>query len=181
MTSEAEAVRSAVAALRQLGHTSMAYFGTPRIVHTPRPSYLTQAGSEHGVSAQLVFLADDADAETVAQHLEQVMQPPTNATAVLINYTFVGPLMNAIRSRGLRIPGDLSVLTFSDYEPTDAFLDPPLSSIHSDVTAVGKRTAETLVHWIESGIRPPLTSDLKLSSWHQTVSVGPVPVRVSGG
>jgi LacI family transcriptional regulator len=179
MTSEFAAVQEAVRRLKELGHSSVVFVGTPRSVVTPRPAYLTRAAAECGMTCQMVFLPETADMELLAPHIAQVMEPPTNATALIINYTFVGAFMNAVRSLGMSIPGDVSVLTFSDYRPTDAFLNPPLSSIHSDVITLGNRAAEILIGWVESGEAPPMVTDLGLSSWHETASVGPAPVRVA--
>lgn len=174
-TSEMAAVRQAMARLLELGHRSVVYFGTQRSVRMQRPGYLTAAAAEHDMSSQMAFLPEGIDAELMAQHLSHAMESPTNATAVAVNQSLVGPLLGAVRLLRLRIPEDLSVFTFTDYEPTSAFLDPPLSSVHDDVAEMGRRSAELLTRWIDTGEAPPNTTTFDLSSWRETSSIGPAP------
>jgi LacI family transcriptional regulator len=174
MTSEFGAIRSAFARLHEFDHTSVAYFGSARTVHTPRPGYMNQASAEYGITCHMSFLPEAADAAAMAAHITNAMAPPTAATALAVNHSLLGSFMAAIRLLELRIPDDVSVFTMSDYRDLDAFLDPPLCAVHSDGYAMGTRAAETLIAWVESGVAPPLVTDANLSSWLETRSIGPV-------
>jgi DNA-binding LacI/PurR family transcriptional regulator len=87
----------------------------------------------------------------------------------------LSPFMAAVRRLRLRIPQDVSVFTMSDYRQLDAFLDPPLSAVHSDGVEMGRRCAEILIAWVESGESPPPVSDMNVTTWLETVSIGPRP------
>lgn len=176
-TSELTAVRAAMARLRELGHRSLAYFGTPRTQLMQRPASLTQAAMEHDISCQLTFLAETTDAQTLARHLTQAMDTLTSATAIAFNHSLVGPMMAAVRLLGLRIPDDLSLFTFTDYQTTDMYLEPALAAIHTDVVEMGAQSAEIIIRWITSGASPPSITDLNLSSWVEIASIGPSPRR----
>ena len=173
MTSEFAAVRSAFARLHECGHTSAAYFGTSRTVYTPRPGYVSQASAEQGVTCSMSFLPEATDGEAMAGHIANAMSAPSSATALAVNHSLLSPFMTAIRTLKLRIPDDVSVFTMSDYRQLDAFLDPPLSAVHSDGVAMGVNCARILIDWVESGEAPPSVSDMNLSSWLETRSIGP--------
>lgn len=177
MTSEFDAIRSAFARLHEFEHTSVAYFGTARTVYTPRPGYMNQASAEHGITCHMSFLPELSDAAAMAAHITNAIGAPTAATALAVNHSLLGSFMAAIRLLELRIPEDVSVFTMSDYRDLDAFLDPPLCAVHSNGFGMGTRTAETLIAWIETGEAPPPVTDANLSSWLETRSIGPVPMR----
>jgi LacI family transcriptional regulator len=175
MTSEFNAVRAAFARLHELGHRSIAYFASSRTVYTPRPTYVTQAAAEQGMTCHMSFLPEDTDAAAMASHITNAMAPPASATALAVNHSFLSLFMTAVRDLKLRVPDDVSVFTMSDYRQLDALLDPPLSAVHSDGVAMGARCAEILMRWIESGEPPPSVSDMGLTSWLETRSIGPRP------
>lgn len=175
MTSEFEALSAAFARLHELGHESIAYFATSRTIYTPRPSYVMRSSADEGVTCHMSFLPEPVAAEAMASHILNAMRAPACAAAFAVNHSLLSPFMMAVRSLGLRIPGDISVFTMSDYRQLDAFLDPPLSAVHSDGVLMGVRCAEILIGWVESGEAPPAISDMRLSNWQETRSIGPRP------
>jgi LacI family transcriptional regulator len=170
--SETSGIRAGVAKLKELGHQALAYIGTSRTLYMPRPSSLAQACNELQVSCEMTFLSEPADAAVMAGHLSQMMHGPVEATAVALNYSLVRPFVGAMRLLGLRIPEDLSVFTFTDGQITNDVMEPPLSSIYTDVVEMGRRSAELLTDWIGEGKHPPNFTDLDLSTWVETESVG---------
>lgn len=52
--------------------------------------------------------------------------------------------LSALRERGLRVPHDVAVAGFDDI-PLAQYLDPPLSSVHVDISALGERAALRLL------------------------------------
>jgi LacI family transcriptional regulator len=52
--------------------------------------------------------------------------------------------LSALREAGLRVPDDIAVAGFDDI-PMARYLDPPLSSVHVDMTALGERATLRLV------------------------------------
>ncbi len=176
-TSELGAVREAMTRLRELGHESIAYFGTPRTLYMQRPSCVTQAASENQLACHMAFVAESTTAEVMARHLAQVMEASTGATALAVNHSLMAPTMGAIRLLGLRVPEDLSLFLFTDYQPADAYLERPISAIHINVVEMGMTCANLLTTWIIQGTQPPNISDLTLSSWVETGSIGPRPQK----
>ena len=95
MTSEFAAVRSAFARLHECGHTSFAYFGTSRTVHTPRPGYISQASAEQGIACHMSFLPESTDGAAMAGHIANAMAAPTSATALAVKHSLLSPFMTA--------------------------------------------------------------------------------------
>ena len=52
--------------------------------------------------------------------------------------------LSALREAGRRVPGDVAVAGFDDI-PLARYLDPPLSSVHVDISALGERAALRLL------------------------------------
>jgi LacI family transcriptional regulator len=52
--------------------------------------------------------------------------------------------LSALREAGLRVPDDVAVAGFDDI-PLARYLDPPLSSVHVDISALGERAALRLL------------------------------------
>jgi DNA-binding LacI/PurR family transcriptional regulator len=50
-------------------------------------------------------------------------------------------LLRALHERGLRVPGDISVIGFDDIPESASFL-PPLTTIHQDFAEVGRLCVE---------------------------------------
>jgi DNA-binding LacI/PurR family transcriptional regulator len=71
--------------------------------------------------------------------------PPTAIFSVN-NLTTIG-VLRAVRERGLRIPEDVSLLSFDDL-PTGEFLAPPLTALAQDTYQLGTRAAELLIRRI---------------------------------
>jgi LacI family transcriptional regulator len=55
--------------------------------------------------------------------------------------------LSALRNRKLRIPQDIAIAGFDDI-PMARYVDPPLSSVHIDISALGARAAERLLYAI---------------------------------
>lgn len=58
--------------------------------------------------------------------------------------------MSALRDAGLAVPGDVAVAGFDDI-PMARYVDPPLSSVHVDISALGERAARCLLERIADG------------------------------
>lgn len=175
-TSELPALRHAMTTLRERNHKSLAFFGTTRTVFMQRPASLSQASTELGLRCHMAFIDESTDAEAMAWHIKQVLAPPVSATTICFNHSLVGPAIRALRKLGLNVPGDVSVFVFNDYQDRESLLEPPLSSIHTDVVTMGSMSAELIVNWIESG-EPPATSitDLDLTTWVDSGTIGMAP------
>ena len=52
--------------------------------------------------------------------------------------------LSALRESGLRVPDDVALAGFDDI-PMARYLDPPLSSVHVDISALGERATVRLL------------------------------------
>ena len=84
-------------------------------------------------------------------------------------------VIRAARSRGLRVPEDLSVIGFDD-SALIAFTDPPLTTIRQPVQAMGKAAVSALLSEV-SGVRVSRTELLFHPELIVRGSTGSVPTR----
>ncbi|MET0292841.1 MAG: LacI family DNA-binding transcriptional regulator [Steroidobacteraceae bacterium] len=70
-------------------------------------------------------------------------QPRPDALFAVSDLSAVGVVMECQR-RGVRVPEDLSVIGFGDFE-IGREINPPLTTIHVDFRALGQRTGQTLL------------------------------------
>jgi LacI family transcriptional regulator len=79
-------------------------------------------------------------------------QPEITALFAFSNQNALGAL-RALGERGLKIPDDISLVTFDD-APFAEYLASPLSVVRQDVEAIGGRAAELLIEQIRTGRKP---------------------------
>jgi DNA-binding LacI/PurR family transcriptional regulator len=103
-----------------------------------------------------------------------VLAAESAATAVFAHGRHLPGLYAALRRRGESIPGDRSVLTFTDSRLTPGLADPTPSAIHIDTVEVGRRAIGILDAWL-AGEVPPNVSKLDLAEWQETASVAAAP------
>jgi DNA-binding LacI/PurR family transcriptional regulator len=172
-TSELAATRDAFLSLREFGHNSVAFFGTPRTAFMQRPSALMQASLDSGIRCHMSFIEESTSAEDMVRQIEQVLMPPVAATAICFNHSHTSSVLGAVRLLGLTVPDDLSIFVFTDYSDRDGLLQPRLSAVHTDVVRMGMVSAEIMLRWIASEEPPPGVTDLDLTTWVATDSIGP--------
>lgn len=175
-SSELGALREAMAHLVALGHRSVAFIDID--AESFRPSHIVTAANEVGMHCRILRKPVGVLIDSIEEDLREVTTGDQPATAIAINVGLAGPLLRALRSLAWRIPGDISVLAFSDSRISDILIEPPLSSIHTDLLAMGEQTAGILIQWVESNVPPANVTDLALTSWAETGSIGAVS-RVS--
>ncbi|GAB3173289.1 LacI family DNA-binding transcriptional regulator [Myceligenerans halotolerans] len=141
---EVQGGRTATRALLDAGHRRIAFVNTttPSPAHDGRLQGYTEALREAGVAVDpaLVFDArpeQEGGYDVFPRLLEQ------GATAVFCHNDRVAMgLYDAVRERGLTVPGDLSVMGFDNQEIIAAHLRPPLSTVglpHGELGAAGVR------------------------------------------
>lgn len=138
----------AYAAARHLveaGHRRIAFLGGPRGMMSTRERLagcrkaLQEAGPEAVIAAE-TFGAYSVEQGRVAA--DELLGNLGGATAVLAasDGMAVG-FMEILGERGMRVPDDLSIITFDDVEPVHLF-NPPLTAIHQPVEEMGRRGVE---------------------------------------
>jgi DNA-binding LacI/PurR family transcriptional regulator len=84
--------------------------------------------------------------------------------------------MHAIRSAGLEIPGDISVVGYDD-TTSSAYLGPPLTTVKFPTDEMGRRAAEMILRLAQHKDElPPRTLTLPVKLMVRA-STGPPPVR----
>ena len=86
------------------------------------------------------------------------LDPPPTAILALGDQLAIGVLHTA-RSQGLTIPTDLAMVSIGDISVAP-YLDPPLTTVHQDVTAAGTAATQALLHLING--EPPESPRLSL-------------------
>jgi DNA-binding LacI/PurR family transcriptional regulator len=94
---------------------------------------------------------DPADGARMAERLFELPEPPT---AIMCGNDLLAlGALQAARIRGLRIPGDVAVTGFNDFEFAQ-FADPPLTTVRVPGYELGRVGAESLIARL-GGEEPP--------------------------
>ena len=110
----------------------------------------------------LVTGSDSSNSATNATHALLSLEQPPSAIVAGNNMATVGA-MRAIRARGLRVPQDISIVGFDDFEWADCF-EPRLTLVAQPCEEIGRRAAILLMERIAApdGLRRSLRLDARL-------------------
>ncbi|WP_084045806.1 LacI family DNA-binding transcriptional regulator [Deinococcus hopiensis] len=142
------AMRGAVTHLHALGHRRIAALGTydPVILPEERsrafPEIMNALGLVVPSEYRRVATVNEDTAYALTHELLALPTPPT-ALIALTGTQAIGAY-RAIRERGLRIPDDLSLVTFDNYSWT-ALVDPPITVVEQPVEAMATATAQRML------------------------------------
>jgi DNA-binding LacI/PurR family transcriptional regulator len=105
--------------------------------------------------------------------MQALLALPQRPTAVVFaNDLMATAGLSLALSRGVSVPGELSVTGFDDVE-ISAHLQPSLTSVHTDVVAWGRAAATRLLQLIH--LEDPTPADLPDARLVVRASSGPVP------
>lgn len=152
---DAPGIRAAVEHLVDLGHTRIGHVGGPStMVHAvSRRTAWAGALAEAGLAAG-DCVEGDFSARSGAEATHALLDLPTPPTAIVYaNDLMAMAGMSVAASRGLTVPGDLSITGFDDIE-LSAHLQPSLTSVTTDVVAWGRAAATRLLALVH-GTEPP--------------------------
>ena len=152
---DAPGIRAAVEHLVAQGHTRIAHVSGPlTMVHAlSRRTAWADALATAGLPAEHC-VEGDFSARSGAEATHALLDLPTPPTAIVYaNDLMATAGMSAAVGRGLTVPRDLSVTGFDDVEMS-AHLQPPLTSVTTDVVAWGRAAATRLLALID-GTEPP--------------------------
>jgi DNA-binding LacI/PurR family transcriptional regulator len=103
-----------------------------------------------GFNPDLVRFAEDGWSDGVDRTLDLLTEPDP-PTAILSATSMLNlQVLAAIKRRGLRVPGDISVVGYDD-SPWDSLLDPPLTTVATPARQLGIVAAERLVAALDEG------------------------------
>lgn len=173
---DAPAIMAAVDHLVALGHVRIAHVAGPsHMVHGYSRRWawstaLERAGLEPGPCIDADFSAESGAAAT--RQLLDLAEPPT--AIVYANDLMAMAGLSLAQSRGLHVPGDLSVTGYDDTEMA-AHLQPSMTTVSTDVIEWGRAAATRLLELIDQ-LTP---SDIVLQPARLVVrnSTGPIRAR----
>ena len=171
---DAPGIAAAVEHLVALGHTRIAHVAGPlEMVHglsrrTAWATALERAGLPEGPSIESDFSAEAAAAAT--RELLDLAEPPTAIVYASDLMAIAG--LSVAASRGIDVPGRLSITGYEDTELA-AHVQPPLTTVCSDVIGWGRAAARRLLELIDQ--REATAVDLPPPSLVVRESTGPAP------
>ncbi|MCS7056911.1 MAG: LacI family transcriptional regulator [Thermoflexales bacterium] len=153
------AARRAAQHLLDLGHTRIGYLGGPA---GAEHSHQRLRGIELALAERGLKMLPHWRPETV-QSMEGAFQgmsnildlpPDDRPTAVVVYNDFLAlGALNAIRAHGLRVPDDISIVSFDDI-PIAAHTNPPLTTIAVPKARMGRIAVRWLRQQLRSGGSP---------------------------
>ncbi|MDG2355267.1 MAG: LacI family DNA-binding transcriptional regulator [Paracoccaceae bacterium] len=155
-----EASAKAVCHLGNLGHSEVGYIGGPIHLSSANDRYL---GFKEGVMKAGMYcdenwiLFGDYKMESGYCLTEKLLSCKDLPSAILVanNEMVVGSL-NKIHEEGLRIPHDISIISFDDF-PWSISLNPPLTAIAQPTQEIGAKAASLLMDRLVDNTKPPQT------------------------
>lgn len=152
MLDNRQGVRDGVAYLKGLGHRRIAPVGTyhETIIPEERSRCFLEVMREAGLSVpeefRRVIRFTEAEAHSLTHELMALSEPPTALFAFTGNVGMGA--YRALRERGLRIPEDVSLLTFDNYTWT-SLVDPPIDVIEQPTKEMGLGAVDILFEAIQ--------------------------------
>ena len=171
---DAPGIRAAVDHLVGLGHRHIAHVSGPQsMVHgrsrrTAWADALRAPGLPEGICVEADFSAGSGAAAT--RQLLDLAEPPT--AIVFANDLMAMAGLSLAVSRGVSVPGQLSVTGYDDMEIA-AHLQPSLTTVTTDVVTWGRAAATRLLEMVDG--RDPSPVDLPPARLVVRASTGPVP------
>lgn len=147
----------AVKHLLDLGHERIAMMGGPIQLSTiaDRERGYWRALADAGIEPDpSLVVHGDLREDTARELAMRLMSLPNRATAIVTinDLSTIGTLL-ALRSLGLRVPDDVSVIGFDDVLGAELY-DPPLTVIAQPVYDIGQRAIELLAHRVANPEAP---------------------------
>lgn len=165
-----------VAHLVALGHQRIGVIAGARRNHDAAErlrgyrAALADAGLEPRPSWEAA--GDFSEASGYRAAAELLARTPRPTALFAANDSMAIGALSAIRAASLRVPDDLAVAGFDDI-PMARYLDPPLSSVHVDISALGERATVRLLHRVREPAEPR-------SRWRETLATTLVIRRSCG-
>lgn len=120
-------------------------------------------------------------ADRASPAVERLLDLPDPPTALVVgnNHMTIGA-MRALRRRGARVPGDMAVTSFDDFEWADTFA-PRLTTIAQPIHEIGAQAVGLLLERLADPGRPPRTVRLPATFMHRdSCGCGPEPAAPPG-
>lgn len=159
-TDQAEGARQATQHLLDLGHRTVWHIAGPGDSYSAarREESWRRTLEEAGAPVPEVFRGDWSTAAGYRHGQEIAARPEITAVFAANDQMALG-VLRALHEAGRRVPEDVSVVGFDDMAESDSFW-PPLTTIHQEFEAIGRRALELLIAEIEARPEPVRSSVL---------------------
>lgn len=167
--------------LIEAGHKRIAYFSlSGKLVATELRTKgyrqaLNEAGIEHDKQLELIAREQvhSDDGTQLQQALNAMLTLDKPPTAICCgNDEMALRLYGLVRSRGMRVPEDISIAGFDNYRAIAETLYPPLTTVELPYTSMGQQAAKMALQQIESADKT-FKGPMKVSGpvhWRSSVS-----------
>jgi DNA-binding LacI/PurR family transcriptional regulator len=147
-TNQAAGARAATQHLLDLGHQTVWHVAGPRDSHAAR----RRAGAWHAALKDArrtvpPLLFGDWSAESGLEAGRRLAERDDVTAIFAANDHMALGIVRALHEAGRSVPGDVSIVGFDNVRESSCFL-PPLTTIHQDFEAVGRRCVELLLHQV---------------------------------
>jgi LacI family transcriptional regulator len=145
--------------LHEHGHTRIGYIGGPPLFTSGIERLDGYRSAVHDLGLvdrddYVQFGEKDWSPHSGAEAMERLLaldRPPT--AVVTSGESFAMGLLSACRSRGVRVPEDMAVVSFDD-PPFGDLLDPPLTALQRTEEEMGRLAASLLLHALQATAVP---------------------------
>jgi LacI family transcriptional regulator len=145
--------------LREHGHSRVAFIGGPPELTSGVERLDGYRAAVRGLALverddYVQFGAKNWSAHSGAAAMERLLaldEPPT--AVVTAGESFALGALSACRSRGLRVPDDVALVSFDD-PPFGDLLDPPLTALRRNEEEMGRLAASLLLHALQATAVP---------------------------
>jgi LacI family transcriptional regulator len=149
-----DGIRAGVEHLLELGHRRIAYIGGPSRLKSAarRQAAFTDIMGKYQASLKTMPLIFDGDFKTTGgqRAAARIVRLTPRPTALLAaNDLMAIGALRELRSAGLRVPNDISVIGFDDISFA-ALTEPPLTTIVFPRADIGRAAVEAIMHTIAS-------------------------------
>jgi len=174
-----EAARTMAEKLLRLGHRSLAIFSGPGAagLDWPKRRGINDAMQNAGLDPTDIqeFAADGRESTTVRVAEAILASSPRPTAVIALDDSLAGILsFKARRQAGLRVPEDLSIVSFHDW-PFLAEVEPTLCTVRFNFFAAGLQAAESLNHASQTG--EPVTDIMFRPTYLEGATVGAAPLN----
>jgi LacI family transcriptional regulator len=139
---------------------------------------LAEAGIEGEPAWELDGDFDEHSGFAAAERLLALDPRPTAVFAA--NDSMAIGALSGIRQAGFRVPEDISVTGFDDI-PIARYMDPPLTSVHVDISALGERAARRVLEAMTDPAAPPARHEVLPATLVVRASSGAAASAVAAG
>ena len=149
----AEAAGIAAQHVAELGHKRVLVLHGPAATND-RTRQRIEALRDFGTDTEFLFLETSVSMEGGHKAVEQMLGRPDTCTAIICFSDVIAyGALGALRRHGIDVPGEISVMGIENL-PGSRFTFPSLTSVRLNVEEMGRRAAECVSDWLETGAHP---------------------------